>query len=87
MDAELSSERLKLLQDLCSSSGHFPDSYWIDGVTKGRRISAGGEATVYMARRRDHAVVVREFHPIDGEEWNEPEAQSVKKVSLFDSFV
>ena len=56
------SQGLKLLQDFSSSSGLLPDSYWIDYVTGGDRISFGGEASVHVGRHRDRAVAIRRFH-------------------------
>ena len=54
-------QRLKLLQDISSKSGLFPSSYWILNVKKGKRISCGGEANIYVGCHCDRAVVVRQF--------------------------
>ena len=79
MDAESSSQRLKLLQDISSLSSLFPQPYWISDITKGRRISGGGEATIYCLRDST-AAVIREFHlPL-----RIREAEKVKRVRLFD---
>ena len=80
MDEDSTSRRLKLLQDISSSSGLLPESYWVLDVTKGRRISSGGEATVYIGRHRDRAVVVREFHPVDPSEGNRGAPNNLAKV-------
>ena|ERR1700733_14085506 len=65
MGAERASQRLKLLQDISSLSGLFPESYWISDVTKGKKISVGGEATVYLGEHRGEAIAIREFHPLE----------------------
>ena len=62
MDAESSSQRLKLLQDISCNSGLLPRPYWISNITKGDMISGGGEATIYMGCHCSTAVVIREFH-------------------------
>src|ERR1700733_129892 len=79
MDAESSSKRLKLLQDISSLSGLFPRQYWISDITKGDRISGGGEATIHCLRDSTTAVI-REFHlPL-----RIREAENVKRVRSFD---
>jgi len=62
MDAQSTSQRLKLLQDISSLSGILPDSYWISDITKGKRISSGAEAIVYRGQQGNRTVVVRQFH-------------------------
>jgi len=80
MVPESASTRLKLLQDISTSSGVFPENYWISPVTKGERISNGAEATVYLGRHRRKAIVVREFHTEDWSGSREAEIEDVKKV-------
>ena len=77
MDKKSTSQRLKLLQDVSSSSGLFPSSYWVRGVTKRKRISSGGEATVYVGGLHDRTVVIRQFHTEDAPD-------DVVKVCRFD---
>ena len=84
VDEASTSERLKLLQDIGSSFDLLPESYWVSHITKGRRISVGGEATVYFGDRGGEAVVVREFHPVESDGMNEPEIDHVKKVRSID---
>jgi hypothetical protein len=83
VDAESASEKLKLLQDITSSSGLFPGSYWISGITKGKRISVGGEATVSLGHHRSKAIVVREFHPVELSGFGGPEIERMKQVRPF----
>jgi hypothetical protein len=59
-DAE--SERLKLLEDICSDSKQFPKSYWLDNVSQGGLISIGGEASVHKGAYRGCGVVIRKLH-------------------------
>ena len=84
MDPASTSERLKLLQDIGSSFDLLPESYWVPRITKGKRISVGGEATVYLGDRGGETVVVREFHPLESDGLNEPEIDHVKKVRSID---
>jgi hypothetical protein len=84
MDADLTSQRLKLLQDVSSSSGLLPRPYWISDVTKGKRISVGGEATVYLGLHSGETVVVREFHPVAPGTLSTPAIEHTKKVRPFD---
>ena len=78
MDAESASQRLKLLQDISSSSGIFPGSYWIPNIIKDKRIFVGGEATVFAGYHNGKAVVVRVFHPLN--EPSEAELEYMKGV-------
>jgi len=69
-------------------SGHFPESYWISGVTKGKKISVGGEATVYLGEYRGETIAIREFHPLESSGPGGPDTASErvkiqKKVRLF----
>ena len=79
---ELVSKRLKLLQDVSSSSGIFPEPYWVSDVSKGKKISVGGEATIYLGHHRGEVIIVREFHPVESIGLG-PEIERVKKVSSF----
>jgi hypothetical protein len=79
----LASQKLKLLQDISSLSGLFPESYWIFKVTKGKKISVGGEATVYLGYHGGKTIVVREFHPVESSGLGEPETERMKKVRSF----
>jgi len=83
MEAELTSQRLKLLQDISSSSGLLPKSYWISGVTKGKKIFVGGEATVYLGHRGGEIVVVHEFHPVQSRGLDRSGIECMKKVRSF----
>lgn len=80
-DGEARSEKLKLLQDICSLSGQFPETYWLTDVTKGNLISRGGEATVYKGGQNDRTVVVRQLHTISLGEEEEPANKQLMKVS------
>lgn len=81
MDARLARERLKLFQDISSLTGILPDSYWIsDNITKGTRISAGAEATVYVGQQRNRTVVVRQFHHVG---FDGPLNSQIAEVRLF----
>ena len=60
MDIVQAKERLQLLVDLSSSSGLFPEAYWISDVTKEECIVDGGEVTVYRGHHLGHVVAVRE---------------------------
>ena len=80
---EVASQRLKLLQDISLSSGIFPESYWVSDVSKGKRVSVGGEATVYLGHHRGEVVIVREFHPVESSGLAEREIERVKKVNPF----
>lgn len=64
IDAIQTSERLQLLVDLSSSSGLFPEAYWITGVTKEEHIT-DKDVTVYRGRQLDRVVIVRE-HRLGG---------------------
>lgn len=55
--------------------------YWIKDVSLGRRIGAGGEATVYKAIHDNCDVVVREFHPPPQNDWSEADGRKLLKVS------
>lgn len=85
MNAESASQRLRLLQDISSWSGLFPASYWISDITKGKKISVGGEATVYLGHHGGEAIVVREFHPVDSESggFDEARVERMKKARPF----
>jgi len=80
---ELASKRLKLLQDISSSSGIFPEPYWVSDISKGKRISVGGEATIYLGHRQGEVIIVREFHPVESSGLTKPEIERMKKVSPF----
>jgi len=82
MEGELTSQRLKLLQDISSSSGLLPESYWISGVSKGKKIFVGGEATVYLGHRGGEVVVVREFHPVQSGGLDKSEIERMKVCSF-----
>ncbi|KAF8307624.1 hypothetical protein DL93DRAFT_1998562 [Clavulina sp. PMI_390] len=62
LEPDVTSLRLRFLQDICSLSGVVPTGYWVTSVSIGRRIASGGEATIYRAKYRDSLVAVREFH-------------------------
>lgn len=62
MDGSSNSQRLKLLQDICSLSRLFPESYRILDVEKGKEISHGAEANIYAGQHGGRAVVIRAFH-------------------------
>jgi len=81
-DGEARSEKLKLLQDMCSLSGQFPETYWLTDVTKGNLISRGGEATVYKGGQNDRPVVVRQLHTISLGEEEEPANKQLTKVFI-----
>jgi len=70
---------LNSFKDISSLSGLFPRPYWISNITKGKRISGRGEATIYCLRNST-ATVIHEFHlPL-----RIREAEKVKRVRLFD---
>lgn len=75
--------RLKLLQDICGTTLQFPESYWIDDVTRERRIGAGAEATIYKGTCQGRAVVIREFHPPEGGNWQSSAGHSILQVYIF----
>lgn len=83
MDAEPTSQRLRLLQDLCSSLRLFPEVYWMDGdLPKGPEITRGGEATLYKARYRGDVVVVRQFFiPVEPPDLADSKQRSMIRVS------
>jgi len=62
IDGTPTSQRLKLLQDICSLSCLFPNPYMIFDVKKDKEISHGAEANIYAGRHGDRAVVIRAFH-------------------------
>ena len=80
IDPESASQRLKLLQDVSTASSLFPKSYWISDVTKGKRISAGGEATVYLGHHIGQTVVIREFHFVELDEFDGSEIERMATV-------
>jgi hypothetical protein len=82
MDAESASQRLRPPQDTSPRSGLFPASYWISDITKGKKISVGGEATVYLGHHNSEAIVVREFHPVESNGFD-GERERMKKARPF----
>lgn len=72
---------LRLLQDVCGVSSLCPSVYWISGVTRGRRIAAGGETTVYEGDYLGKAVAIRKFHCPAGGDWESPAGCSIVMVS------
>jgi hypothetical protein len=74
------SKALRLLQDICLSALQFPQSYWITGVVRGRRIAAGGKATTYEGTYHGRPVVIRLYHPPTDNGWQDKAGQSVLKV-------
>lgn len=85
LDTGPARQRLRLLQDICSLSTRLPKLYWVNDVSRGRRIAIGGETTVYKARYRSSDAVVREFHPPPHNDWDDDEGKSVFTVSRFTS--
>lgn len=81
LDDGSASNRLKLLQDICSLSGLLPEMYWVKNVSRGRRVAAGGEATVYKALYQNSNVVLREFHPPPHNDWTEAGGRQISQVS------
>lgn len=78
---------VKLLQDICTTCFQLPQPYHLAEVQpqRGRRIAAGGEATVYEGTvyddsLRGRAVVVREFHAPNGGDWDSHAGQCIHKV-------
>ena len=86
-DRQVWSEKLKLLQDIYPLSRQFPETYWLTDIAKGSLISRGGEATVYKGVQGNRLVVVRQLHTalLGGEE--DPENQTLMKVSKNDSLI
>lgn len=84
LDTEKTSQRLRLLQDLCASAHIFPEKYWINGgLSMGPRIARGGEATLYRADRQGKVVAVRKLHaPIDPPVQLEQAGRSAYDVSI-----
>lgn len=80
VDQDAESERFKLLQDICSSPDQLPGSYWLNDVFKDRRISRGGEATIYKGTHRDQEVVIRALHSVNVGEPDESEQHELMKV-------
>jgi hypothetical protein len=72
MDAAWTGERLQLLVDLSSSSGLFPEAYWMTGVAKEECIAYGDEVHVYRGRHSGRAVAVRE-HRVSRSELYDPQ--------------
>lgn len=49
-------------------------------MKQGKRIGAGGEATVYEGSYKGRAIVIREFHPPDGGDWESQDGRFIHKV-------
>jgi len=79
MDATWTGERLQLLVDLSSSSGLFPEVYWMTGVAKEECIAYGDEVNVYRGRHSGRAVAVREHRASRSELY---EVQQTMKVQF-----
>lgn len=80
LDEGVVPRRLKFLQDVCGESGQCPASYWLTGVTRGKRCGVGGEATIYEGMYNGRCVVVREFHcPQDGD-WETDNGVAIIKL-------
>ncbi|KAF8301046.1 kinase-like protein [Clavulina sp. PMI_390] len=82
MTSAASTLRLRLLQDICSLSGVLPESYWITGVSKGKPIGGGAEATIYRGKYRGGPVVVREFRFLGQGRGLENERRSIPQIII-----
>lgn len=82
-DAAIHVAVLRLLQDVCSTSGELPASYWLTDVTVNYRdcIGRGGEALVYMGTYKGSTVVVRQVSPLTRREWKSQLGQRTLTVS------
>lgn len=80
-DPDMYTEGLKLLQDLCSSSGELPSSIWLDQVDVDREelIGKGGEAHIYAGVFAGQKVVVRDV-VMPQRFWKSPAGQDTMKV-------
>lgn len=81
MDSRTCDKALKVLQHLSLAALQFPPCYLITDIVRGKRIGAGGEATVYAGTCKGENVVIREFHPPRGGDWTTPEGKLVLRVS------
>lgn len=61
LDADTKVRSLRLLQDLSASSGRFPSFYWLEDVRKtgSRRVSFGGEASIFTGTHHGRQVAIR----------------------------
>ena len=75
---------LRLLQDVCSSSGELPSKYWIRGISVNWRqyIARGGEAIIYQGTMGEQNVVVREILKPGENSWTSQAGKQVIKVCL-----
>jgi hypothetical protein len=73
---------LRLLQDICSTSGELPSKYWLPGISANWRnyIARGGEATIYKGTMGEKNIVVREISKPGEADWASPAGESVIKV-------
>lgn len=58
----------------------FPKQYWITDVNWGKRMGAGGEATIYEGSHHGRAVVIRELHPPEEGNWASSYGLLIHKV-------
>lgn len=74
----------RLLQDVCSVSDQLPTKYWLPTVIldASKRISVGGEATIFAGVCGGNAVAIREIFPPPNERWESREGLDVLKVGL-----
>jgi hypothetical protein len=68
----LSSRRsiIRLIQDVCSTSGVLPSQYRLYGVRIERRINSGGEAVIYRGIFEGKVVAIRERYSPRGADWS-----------------
>jgi hypothetical protein len=73
---------LKLLQDLCSSSGELPSCCEFTNITLDRNVvGRGGEALIYGGHFNGRKVVVRETVIPRKNFWRSAEGQTIIKVT------
>jgi hypothetical protein len=80
-DANIYTEGVRRLQDLCSTSGELPSSIWLSHVAINRSdlIGRGGEVLIYAGTFRGQNVVVREVAKPRAY-WTTPAGQGTVKV-------
>jgi hypothetical protein len=81
MDPSEYTAALRLLQDLCSSSGEIPSLYRLENVTfdRGDVIGRGAEASVYRGKFGGQEVAVREI-VMPRSSWRLPAGQKIIRV-------
>ena len=78
---------LRLLQDLCSTSGELPSDYWLKKVTIEweRCIGKGGEALVCPGVHKSKPIVARKVTLQDHRDWSTEDGKETLAVSALNA--